>query len=81
MNFCYILYSAKLDKYDIGSTSNIKGRLRCHNSSNKGFTSAGKPWELKYFEEFTDKTLAIERELLLKKYKSRDYLEEPIEGK
>ena len=59
MHYCYILYSAKLDKYYIGSTCDICGRLRRHNSSNRGFTSTGKPWDLKYYEEFSTKSEAI----------------------
>jgi putative endonuclease len=65
MYYCYILYSEKLDKYYIGSTNDIQGRLKRHNTSNKGFTSMGKPWELKYFEEYTEKKIALKRELQL----------------
>ena len=67
MYFCYILYSEKLDKFYIGATGNLEGRLIRHNSSDKGFTSTGKPWELKYSEKFSDKTSAIKRELQLKR--------------
>jgi len=75
MYYCYILYSVKLDKYYIGSTSNIQGRLQRHNTSNIGFTSTGKPWEIKYFESFEEKSEAIKREHQLKSFKSRNLLE------
>jgi putative endonuclease len=52
MFYCYILYSEKLDKYYIGCTSDVNGRISRHNSSNHGFTSTGKPWILKYSEAF-----------------------------
>ncbi|NOR74448.1 MAG: GIY-YIG nuclease family protein [Draconibacterium sp.] len=78
MYYCYILYSGKLDKYYIGSTSNLMGRLQRHNTSNHGFTSTGKPWEIKYYEEFGNKSLAFQREMQLKKWKSRKALEELI---
>ncbi len=52
MFYCYILYSERLDKYYIGSTNDLNGRLQRHNTSNHGFTSTGKPWELKYSESF-----------------------------
>ncbi|MCF8360066.1 MAG: GIY-YIG nuclease family protein [Prolixibacteraceae bacterium] len=75
MYYCYILYSAKLDKYYIGSTSDIEGRLSRHNSSGKGFTSTGKPWVLKYFEKYPEKSQAIKREYELKRWKDRIFLE------
>ena len=78
MYYCYILYSEKLDKYYIGSTSNIEGRILRHNSSNHGFTSTGKPWILKYSESFVEKTYALKREMQLKSWKSRKLIEELI---
>ena len=80
MFYCYILYSKKLGKYYIGSTSNLQGRLQRHNTSNHGFTSTGKPWELRYSENFETKQEAMQRELQLKKWKNRDLLEELIQN-
>ncbi|HCI56350.1 MAG: GIY-YIG nuclease family protein [Bacteroidales bacterium] len=34
-----MLYSGKLDKYYIGYTADIEGRLLRHNRKSKGFTS------------------------------------------
>ena len=75
MYYCYILYSEKLDKYYIGSTGDLEGRLQRHNTSNHGFTSTGKPWKIKYFEEFETKTEALKRETQLKSFKNRSLLE------
>ena len=72
MYFVYILYSNKIDKYYIGSTDDIPGRIRRHNQGNKAFTSTGKPWVLVYKEEFGSKTEALKREIQLKKWKSRE---------
>ncbi|QIA09243.1 GIY-YIG nuclease family protein [Draconibacterium halophilum] len=80
MFYCYILYSQKLDKFYIGSTGDVEGRLQRHNSSNKGFTSTGKPWELKYYEAFEEKSDAMKREAQLKKWKSRSAILHLIEG-
>jgi putative endonuclease len=71
----YILYSSKLDKYYVGSSADINGRLRRHNSHSKGFTSAGRPWTLLYTEEFTEKQEAEAREKQLKRWKNRERLE------
>ncbi|WP_052670737.1 GIY-YIG nuclease family protein [Draconibacterium sediminis] len=72
MYYCYIIYSQKLDKFYIGSTADLEGRLQRHNTSNTGFTSTGKPWELKYYETFDEKSDAMKREMQLKKWKSRN---------
>jgi putative endonuclease len=80
MYYCYILYSIKLDKYYIGSTGDLEGRLQRHNTSNHGFTSTGKPWEVKYFESFETKFEALERETQLKNWKNRKALEGLIAG-
>ncbi len=75
MFYCYILYSQKLDKYYIGSTSDVDGRLQRHNTSRKGFTSTGKPWVVKYFERFDSKHDALTRELQIKSWKDRKLIE------
>ena len=78
MYYCYILYSRKLDKYYIGSTADPKGRLQRHNTSKKGFTSTGKPWVIKYTEQFVTKEFTIKREMQLKSWKNRQILEDLI---
>ena len=78
MYYCYILYSAKLDKYYIGSTNNLEGRLQRHNTSNRGFTSTGKPGNSNVLESFETKQEALKREMQLKKWKNRKILEELI---
>jgi putative endonuclease len=80
MFYCYILYSEKIDKYYIGCTSDVNGRISRHNSSNHGFTSTDKPWILKYSEAFGKKAEALKRELQLKSWKNRKVLEELIAG-
>ena len=71
----YILYSEKLDKYYIGYTSDLPGRLRRHNSSKRGFSALGVPWVVVYREELGGKKSAIKRELQLKGWKNRTRLE------
>ena len=71
----YILYSSKLDKFYVGSSADVRGRLRRHNSHSKGFTATGRPWILVYTEEFTEKQEAETREKQLKSWKNRVRLE------
>ncbi|MDQ6755512.1 MAG: GIY-YIG nuclease family protein [Bacteroidota bacterium] len=70
--FVYIIYSASLDKFYIGFTSNkVSIRLKKHNANHKGFTGKKADWVLKYAEEFTTKVQAMERERNIKAWKSR----------
>ncbi|MBP5135682.1 MAG: GIY-YIG nuclease family protein [Paludibacteraceae bacterium] len=42
--YVYILYSAKLDRYYVGSTDNIIRRLGEHNRKKGKYTDVGIPW-------------------------------------
>ncbi len=77
---CYILFSEKLNKYYVGSTSDIERRLEEHNRGKEKFTSIGKPWILVYNEVFNDLKFARKRELEIKKQKSIKYIEKLIKG-
>ena len=55
----YILFSQKLDKYYIGACTNLDRRLYEHNIGHTKFTKTGMPWELKYFEAFSQFLPAI----------------------
>lgn len=74
MYYVYIIFSKKLKKKYIGSTSNLKTRLHKHNSRKSKFTSRGVPWCLLYYEAFLNKSDAIREELFLKSGRGRDRL-------
>ena len=44
MNYVYINYSEKFDKFYIGQTSNFESRLRLHNSGSVASTKPYIPW-------------------------------------
>jgi putative endonuclease len=75
VNFVYILYSDSIDRYYIGSCSNIDVRLSRHNAGATISTKSGRPWKVVYKEEFNSKTAAIKREYYLKRMKSRVFIE------
>ena len=75
MFYTYIIYSHKIDKYYVGSSENILLRIENHNKGFSDFTSKGIPWEIKYFEIYQTRKLAIQREFEIKKKKSRKYIE------
>jgi putative endonuclease len=71
----YIIYSRQIDSYYIGSTSDMDGRLRRHNSNHKGFTGKSNDWKIIYTECYSEKKLALNRERELKSWKSRTRIE------
>ncbi len=74
----YILYSSKLDRFYIGYSADVEGRLRRHNNHSRGYTCAGKPWILVYSENYEKKSDAEVREKQLKKWKNKTRLQELI---
>ena len=79
--YTYILFSASLDKFYIGSTGDsLKERIRKHNTNHGGFTAQANDWEVLYSEEFLDKTLALKREKEIKSWKSRKRIQYLIQS-
>ncbi len=71
----YVLYSAEFDKIYIGYTSDVKARFESHNSlAKKGWTIRYRPWVIIYKEEYSDKTVAMNREKQLKSAKGREFI-------
>ena len=76
-----IIYSKIIDKYYIGSCQDVRERLQDHLNSRSKYTKQAKDWELKYFERFSSRSEAYQREMQIKKMKSRKYIERLIEKK
>ncbi len=70
----YIIYSKKLGKRYIGSTENVRERLKVHNKGTVPFTSKAKDWELIYYEVFISKKDAVTEEKFLKSGRGRERL-------
>lgn len=81
MFYTYIIYSAAINKYYVGSCQDVQQRLQDHLNSRSKYTKVAKDWELKYFETFQTRSEATQRELQIKKMKSRKYIENLIETK
>ena len=71
----YIIQSQKNSRYYIGSTDNIKNRLKYHNSGWVKATRLAQPWEIKFFQICPNTAMAKQIEIQLKKLKRRDYIE------
>ncbi len=79
MAWVYFLYSKKIDKYYVGACTDLDRRLYEHNMGHSKFTSTGIPWELVFNEEWEDLALAKQREMKIKKMKSRTYIQDLIQ--
>lgn len=83
-HYVYILLSLKDNKFYIGSTNNLKRRLKEHQSGKNISTSKRLPLELIYFEGHLSKSDAERREKYFKTTKGkvtlrailRDYLKQ-----
>ncbi len=72
----YIIYSAFLDKYYIGYSSNPWNRIVQHNSNCKDkYTGRAQDWVLKAVFEVENEAVAIRIERFIKKQKSRNLIE------
>lgn len=72
----------KNNTYYVGSTKDLKRRLSQHNSGNVLSTKYKKPYELVFYQEFSNIQIAKEVEYKIKNWKRRDFIEKIIkEGK
>ena len=79
MYWGYIIYSKSKDRFYVGSTgAGPEIRLLRHNEGWTRSTKACIPWELKFVKSFDSKTDALQWERMLKKIKSRVFIESLI---
>ena len=71
----YIIYSAKLNRYYTGYTTDIGKRIIEHNSGKSVFTSKATDWVLKWKKHFASRESAMQEERRIKAKKSRKYIE------
>jgi predicted GIY-YIG superfamily endonuclease len=72
--FVYILRSNKNpDRYYVGLTSNVAGRLRWHNDGPSGVAIPHRPWSLVVSLEFSDAKTAVRFERYLKSGSGRAF--------
>jgi len=70
MYYVYLLKSKKDNSYYIGYTSDLKKRFNEHNRGHNKSTKHRKPFKLFYYEAYTSKKLALQRERRLKQFKN-----------
>ncbi|WP_421805920.1 GIY-YIG nuclease family protein [Flagellimonas sp.] len=78
MYYAYVLKSLVDGRLYKGHCENLEKRLKEHNAGKTKSTKGYTPWKLVYFETFTSKQDAIERERYFKTGKGRDYLKSQL---
>lgn len=77
----YILYSESKDRYYVGYTcQKVEVRLSQHNDGWSRSTKSGIPWKVVYTETCESKSEAIKRENVIKRQKSRAFIERLIDS-
>jgi putative endonuclease len=72
MAWVYILHSQSLSRFYIGSTEQTpEERLKKHLTNHSGFTAKAKDWVIVYWEELETISEARNREMKIKKWKSK----------
>ena len=78
MYYVYILKSRLDNRLYTGYTSDLKNRLKEHNSGNVQSTKNRRPLELFYYEAYCNKQYALRREKYLKTSKGKNQLKKQI---
>jgi putative endonuclease len=80
MHSVYVLLSKMDYKLYIGYSSNLKNRLKEHNSGYVKATKDRRPLKLIYYEMYVDKKDAMHREAYLKAGWGRNYLKKVLKN-
>jgi putative endonuclease len=74
MFYVYILQSLKNKDIYVGSTANMDGRIKLHNSGRVRSTKANKPWQLLEYHEFVSRSEAFKKEMFYKSGQQKEIL-------
>ncbi len=75
MFYVYILQSLRDFSFYVGQCQDLDSRMSKHFDGMSKYTSGKRPLRLVYFEVYETRSLAIKRELQIKKMKSKKYIE------
>ncbi len=78
MYYVYILQSIRNGVYYTGSTNDLDGRLKRHNTGMVPATKYISPLKVVHFEVFNSLGEARKREIFIKRQKSRKYIQDLI---
>ena len=80
--FIYIIYSAKLNRYYVGTTDDVNKRLLEHNTGfyEETYVVKGIPWTLVLFYSCESSDKAYKLKKFIEKMKSRKFIEKIIDN-
>lgn len=79
MYYVYLIKSKNSpDQVYVGYTTDLKERLKVHNSSGSVHTAKYKPWTLQTYVAFSTKTQALEFEKYLKSHSVRAFAQKSL---
>lgn len=76
--YVYVIRSVNHNRNYTGFTSNLKKRIKEHNSGTTKSTIPYFPWKLVFFEIFESKIEALKREKFLKSGQGRDLIKQKL---
>jgi putative endonuclease len=79
MFYVYILRSDSSGLFYVGHTEDLEQRIQEHEEGRSHYTKGRGPWKSVYVEVFSTRSEAMKRECLIKKRKSRKYIEKLID--
>jgi len=74
MFYTYILISEKNKRHYYGSTQDLDNRLKKHNSGKVRSTKGYRPWKIHYYETYSTRSEAFQREMFFKTLEGRKWL-------
>jgi len=75
MFYTYIIYSPNIDQFYIGHTHHLQEMLLDNNSEESLYSKKANDWVIVYTKEFDSRKEANSLEMILKRKKSRKYIE------
>jgi predicted GIY-YIG superfamily endonuclease len=75
MFYTYIIYSSAIDQFYIGHCEDLEDRLLHHNNSGSLATKKANDWVIVYSKRFDSRKQANQLEMIIKRKKSRKYIE------
>lgn len=81
IHFVYIIYSPSTDRFYIGETMDLEGRVIQHQTHqySGGFTSLADDWAIILYFECSDRSQALNIESKIKKMKSKKHIRNLIQ--
>ena len=76
--YVYVLRSIEFERNYVGFSKSVENRLKEHNSGKTRSTRPYRPWRLLFYERYSSKAEALEREKFLKTGQGREHIKQKL---